>query len=63
MSKEEIIKEIYQPLMAKIMSVEKKVDAYYSMQNSDRKTETSENDAAIVELAEIISEMEGTING
>ena len=58
MNREEIIKEIYQPLMAKIMSVEKKVDAYYSMQNSDRKTETSDNSDAIFELASLVAEME-----
>ena len=63
MNREQIIKEIYMPLMAKIMSVEKKVDAYFAQQNTERKTETTENDAAIVELAEIISEMEGAING
>ena len=58
MNREEIIKEIYQPLMAKIMSVEKKVDAYYSMQNRDRKTETSDNSDAIFELADMVAELE-----
>ena len=57
MSRQEIMKEL-STLSTRINSVEKKLDVYFSTQNSDRKTETSENDAAIVELAEIISGME-----
>lgn len=58
MNREEIIKEIYQPLMAKIMSVEKKIDAYFATQNSDRKAETTDNSDAIFDLANIVAEME-----
>lgn len=58
MTDEYIIKTYYKPLMEKINSVEKKVDAYYAQQNSDRKTETSDNSDAIFELADMIAEME-----
>ena len=63
MNREEIIKEIYKPLMAKIMSVEKKIDAYFADQNTERKTETTDNSDAIFELAGMVGELEESING
>jgi hypothetical protein len=53
--------EVYQAINAvsqKVNDVNKKLDMVINLYNDQRKTETSENDAAIVELAEIISEME-----
>ena len=41
------------------MSVEKKIDAYFAMQNSNRKAETSDNSDAIFELADMVAELEG----
>lgn len=57
MDREEIMK-MYKSLSERIASVEKKVDAYYSMQNSNRKTETSDNSDAIFELADMVAELE-----
>lgn len=58
MDREQIIKEFYNPLRAQITALDKKLDMFITMLNDKRKAETSENDAAIVELAELVSEME-----
>lgn len=54
----EMITKYYKPLTERMNRIEAKLDSFITMLNDERKAETSENDAAIIELAELVSEKE-----